>query len=99
MVAKIPAEKVEELFCNQLFKISSEIRQMFAKTAMPEQSRKPISMLGYTIGKLDNLESIIGEVAKLAQRHVKCGATPQQYHPVDAALSWTLEKGPDTNWS
>ena len=99
LVAKIPVEKVGELFYNQLFEISPEIRQMFAKTAMPEQSRKLMSMLGYIIGKLDKLESIIEEVAKLAQRHVKYGVTPQQYQPVGAALLWTLEKGLGTNWN
>ena len=99
LVAKIPVEKVGELFYNQLFEISPEVRQMFAKTAMPEQSRKLISMLGYIIGKLDKLESIIEEVAKLAQRHVKYGVTPQQYQPVGVALLWTLEKGLGTNWN
>jgi hemoglobin-like flavoprotein len=99
LVAKIPAETVGALFYNQLFEISPEVRQMFANTTMPEQSRKLISMLGYIVGKLDNLESIIEEVAKLAQRHVKYGVTPQQYQPVGAALLWTLEKGLSTNWN
>jgi hemoglobin-like flavoprotein len=99
LVAKIPAETVGELFYNQLFEISPEFRQMFAKTAMPEQSRKLISMLGYIVGKLNNLDSIIEEVAKLAQRHVKYGVTPQQYQPVGAALLWTLEQGLGTNWN
>jgi hemoglobin-like flavoprotein len=99
LVAKIPAEKVGELFYNQLFLISPDVRQMFAKTAMPEQSRKLISMLGYIVDKLNNLESIIEEVAKLAQRHVKYGVTPEQYQPVGEALLWTLEKGLGTNWN
>jgi hemoglobin-like flavoprotein len=99
LVAKIPAETVGELFYNQLFEISPEVRQLFSKTAMPEQSRKLISMLGYIVGKLDKLESIIEEVARLAQRHVKYGVTPQQYQPVGEALLWTLEKGLGTNWN
>jgi hemoglobin-like flavoprotein len=99
LVAKIPAETVGALFYNQLFEISPEIRQMFDKTAMPEQSRKLISMLNYIVGKLNNLESIMEEVTKLAKRHVKYGVTPQQYQPVGAALLWTLEKGLGTNWN
>ena len=99
LVAKIPAETVGELFYNRLFEIAPEVNPMFARTSMPEQSRKLISMLSYVIGKLDNLGSIIDEVAKLAQRHVKYGVEPKHYEPVGAALLWTLEKGLGTNWN
>lgn len=99
LVAKIPTETVGELFYNRLFEIAPEVRPMFSKTSMPEQSRKLISMLSYIIGKLDNLGSIIDEVAKLAQRHVKYGVEPKHYEPVGAALLWTLEKGLGTTWN
>ncbi|WP_435353363.1 globin family protein [Emticicia sp. SJ17W-69] len=99
LVAKIPAETVGELFYNRLFEIAPEVSPMFSKTSMPEQSRKLISMLSYVVGKLDKLESIIDEVAKLAQRHIKYGVEPKHYEPVGAALLWTLEKGLGTNWN
>lgn len=99
LVATIPAETVGDLFYNRLFEISPEIRPMFERTSLPEQSRKLISMLAYVVGKLDNLSSIIDEVAKLAQRHVKYGVEPKHYQPVGAALLWTLEKGLGENWN
>lgn len=98
-VASIPAETVGGLFYNRLFDISPEIRPMFNRTSMPEQSRKLLSMLAYVVSKLDNLNSIIDEVAKLAQRHVKYGVEPKHYQPIGAALLWTLEKGLGENWN
>ena len=70
LVAKIPAETVGELFYNRLFEIAPEVKPLFGNTQIPEQSRKLISMLAYVVGKLDKLETIIDEVAKLAQRHI-----------------------------
>ncbi len=99
LVAKIPAEVVGELFYNHLFEISPEVKPLFGNAQMPEQSRKLITMLAYVIGKLDKLDSIMEEVAKLAQRHVKYGVTPEQYQPVGTALLWTLEKGLGSNWN
>jgi hemoglobin-like flavoprotein len=99
LVAKIPAETVGELFYNRLFEIAPEVKPMFGNSDMTEQSRKLIGMLAYVINKLDSLEAIIDEVAKLAKRHVKYGVQPAHYQPVGAALLWTLEKGLGTNWN
>lgn len=99
LVAKIPAETVGELFYNRLFEIAPEVKPMFGNTEMPEQSRKLITMLAYVINKLDSLETIIDEVAKLAKRHVKYGVEPTHYQPVGAALLWTLEKGLGAHWN
>ncbi len=98
LVAKIPAETVGELFYNHLFEIAPEVRPMF-RNDMPEQSRKLISMLSFVISKLDNLESIIEEVGKLAKRHIKYGVDAKHYQPVGAALLWTLEQGLGSNWN
>jgi hemoglobin-like flavoprotein len=99
LVAKIPAETVGNLFYNRLFEIAPEVKPMFGNTNIEDQSRKLLSMLSYIINKLDNLEAIIDEVAKLAKRHVKYGVAPEHYQPVGAALLWTLEKGLATNWN
>lgn len=99
LVAKIPSETVGELFYNRLFEIAPEVRPMFGRTDFPEQSRKLIGMLAYIINRLDNLESIVDEVTKLAQRHVKYGVSPTDYQPVGEALLWTLEKGLSSNWN
>lgn len=99
LVSKIPAETVGNLFYNRLFEIAPEVKPMFGNTEMAEQSRNLIAMLGYIINKLDNLDSIIDEVAKLAKRHVKYGVEPKHYQPVGLALHFTLEKGLGTIWN
>lgn len=100
MVAKIPTETVGELFYNRLFEIAPEIRPLFGYTDMPEQSRKLMSMLLFIVKRLDNFESIVDEVTKLAHRHVRYGVIePSLYEPVGEALLWTLEQGLGSNWN
>jgi hemoglobin-like flavoprotein len=100
LVVKIPAETIGELFYNRLFEIAPEIRPMFGHTDMSEQSRKLITMLTYIVKRLDDFDAIKGEIAKLAQRHVRYGVVePRLYEPVGEALIWTLEQSLGTNWT
>ncbi|MBK9935937.1 MAG: hypothetical protein IPP61_17815 [Cytophagaceae bacterium] len=99
LVAKIPAETVGKLFYNRLFEIAPEVRPMFGRSEIVEQSRKLIGMLSYIINRLDNLESIIDEISKLAQRHINYGVLPEHYKPVGESLLWTLKQGLGSNWN
>lgn len=99
LVAAMDMETVGALFYNRLFEIAPEVKPMFSKTTMPEQSKKLLTMLSYVIAKLDKLEDIIDEVAKLAQRHRSYGVKAEQYTAVGAALLWTLEQGLAANWN
>jgi hemoglobin-like flavoprotein len=47
-------------------------------------------MLSYIIAKLDKLEDIIDEVAKLAKRHQGYGVTEEHYTAVGSALFWQI---------
>jgi hemoglobin-like flavoprotein len=98
MVATLDAETVGGIFYNRLFEIAPEIRGMF-RAPIPEQSKKLLTMIGYVINKLDKLEDIIDEVAKLAQRHVQYGVKAEHYSTVATALLWTLEKGLGDEWT
>jgi hemoglobin-like flavoprotein len=98
MVASLDAETVGQLFYGRLFLIAPQIRPMF-RAPIPEQSKKLLTMIGYVINKLDKLEDIIDEVAKLAQRHVQYGVKPVHYNIVAEALLWTLEKGLGEHWT
>lgn len=89
---------VGELFYNRLFEIAPAVRPMF-RNPMPEQSKKLLSMLGYVISKLDKLDDILDEVAKLAQRHVQYGVKEEHYGVVAVALLWTLEQGLGEDWT
>lgn len=99
LVAKIEMETVGGLFYNRLFEEMPEVKHMFGRTPIPEQSRKLLTMLSYVISKLDKLDEIMEEVTKLAQRHTKYGVKDEHYAAVGAALLWTLEKGLGEHWN
>jgi hemoglobin-like flavoprotein len=88
-----------ELFYGRLFEIAPEVKPMFSQITIKEQSKKLLSMLSYVINKLDRLQDILDEVAKLAQRHVHYGVKPEHYTVVGEALLWTLEKGLAEKWN
>ena len=89
---------VGTLFYGKIFEIAPDARDMF-RAEIPEQSKKVFSMLNYVISKLDSLEDIIGEIAKLARRHTTYGVKEEHYAVVGNALLWTLEKGLGTDWN
>ncbi|MEO8771085.1 MAG: globin domain-containing protein [Ferruginibacter sp.] len=99
LIAKIDMETVGGLFYNKLFEIAPEVKPMFSRSAMPEQSKKLLGMLSYVISKLDRLDEILDEVKKLAQRHNAYGVKGAHYTAVGTALLWTLEQGLDTYWN
>lgn len=98
LVAKIDAETVGALFYNRLFEIMPEVKPMFSRTPLPEQSKKLLGMLTYVISKLDKLDDILHEVTKLARRHVQYGVQEAHYAAVGSALIWTLQNGLGDYW-
>jgi len=98
-VSKIDMLTVGGLFYGRLFEIAPEVKPMFSRTPIPEQSKKLLTMLSYVISKLDRLDEIMDEVKKLAQRHSNYGVKESHYTAVGAALLWTLEKGLGSQWN
>ena len=98
IVATIDPLTVGGLFYNRLFEIAPQLKHMF-RNPMPEQSKKLLAMINYVISKLNKLEDILDEVAKLARRHVSYGVKPDHYTIVGEALLWTLEKGLADKWN
>jgi nitric oxide dioxygenase len=90
---------VGEIFYAKLFEKGPELKSLFTRTAMPEQSKKLLAMLNYIIGKLDKLSLIVDEVRKLAIRHISYGVKPGHYSIVGQALLATLETGLGENWN
>ena len=98
MAAALDPVVVGKLFYDRLFEIAPQVKPMF-RNPMPEQSKKLLAMINYVISKLDKLEDILDEVAKLAKRHLSYGVKPGHYVVVGQALLWTLEKGLGENWN
>ncbi|MEO6638449.1 MAG: globin family protein [Ginsengibacter sp.] len=99
IVGTIEMQTVGGLFYNRLFEIMPEVKPMFNRTPLPEQSRKLLTMLAYIISKLDKLEDILDEVEKLAKRHTQYGVRDEHYTAVGSALLWTLQKGLGQHWN
>lgn len=98
-VSQLDTVVVGGLFYNRLFEIAPELRSLFRSTEISLQSKKLLAMMGYIINKLDILDEIMDEVAKLAQRHVHYGVKDEHYTLVGKAMLWTLEKGLDADWT
>jgi hemoglobin-like flavoprotein len=98
-IAASHADVVGPLFYSTLFEIAPEVRPLFNRTPVPEQSKKLLSMLSYVINKLDSLDDILDEIGKLARRHVQYGVEDRHYGYVGAALLMTLEKGLGDAWN
>lgn len=98
-VAALPAEAVGKLFYDRLFATAPEVRPLFSRTSVPEQSKKLLATLAYVITRLDRLESIVADVEALARRHVHYGVQEHHYVLVGQALLWTLEQGLGDAWT
>jgi hemoglobin-like flavoprotein len=99
LVEKMDMETVGRVFYSHLFEAMPEVKPMFSRSSMPEQSKKLLTMLSYVISKLDKLEEILEEVAKLAKRHIQYGVIDEHYSAVGTALLWTLEQGLGEKWN
>lgn len=99
MVAALPVETVGSLFYSRLFSIAPDVRPLFSRTTTPEQSRKLLAMLAYMVARLDNPDSLVADLTKLAQRHIRYGVKDRHYDLVGEALLWTLEQGLGNAWT
>ena len=82
---------VGHLFYNRLFELAPEAKELFG-VSVATQSDKLGIMLSYIINKLDRLDDIIDEVAKLARAHASYGVTPRHYELGGDIFLWSLEK-------
>jgi hemoglobin-like flavoprotein len=94
----VKSDEAGELFYSRLFEVAPGVRHLF-KGDVKEQSRKLMSMVTYVIAKLDKLDSILGEIKSLAQRHNKYGAKKEHYAVVGECLIYTLKTGLGDRWN
>ncbi|GAB2554477.1 globin family protein [Spirosoma areae] len=99
LVAGLPVETVGQLFYDRLFATAPEVRPLFSRTSVPEQSKKLLATLTYVITRLDRLDSVVTDVQALARRHVHYGVQEHHYVLVGQALLWTLEQGLGEAWT
>ncbi|MFN8344166.1 MAG: globin family protein [Spirosomataceae bacterium] len=97
-VAALPVEVVGKLFYDRLFALAPEVRPLFSRTSVPEQSNKLSATLTYVVTRLDRLDTVVADVEALARRHVQYGVQEHHYVVVGQALLWTLEQGLAEAW-
>jgi hemoglobin-like flavoprotein len=86
------AEVAAELFYRRLFDLAPQVRPMF-KVELKEQAAKLMDMLYLAVYGLDHPEQLLPALARLGERHLRYGVTPEQYTLVEEALTWMLEQG------
>ena len=89
---------VGDVFYGKLFLENPSIRRMFPKH-MDEQYKKLMDMLSVIVGRLDNPDDLMDDIAAMARRHVHYGVKPEHYLPVGKALLWTLQQGLGKDWN
>ena len=86
------ADTAAALFYGRLFELDPSLRSLF-QTDIREQGKKLMQMLGYCVGKLDELDELVPAVKDLGRKHAGYGAEEEDYATVGGALLWTLEQG------
>ena len=86
------AETAAGMFYGRLFEIAPEVRPLF-ESDLSDQGRKLMATLAVVVNGLRDLETVVPAAETLARRHVAYGVRPEHYHPVGAALLWTLAGG------
>lgn len=86
------ADQAAALFYARLFELDPALRGLFHGD-MVEQGKKLMQTIGFAVGSLDRLDTIIPGVRQLGLRHAGYNVREEHYETVGAALLWTLEKG------
>lgn len=86
------ADQAAALFYARLFELDPALRALFHGN-MAEQGKKLMQMIGFTVGSLDRVETILPAVRALGLRHAGYHIREEHYETVGTALLWTLEKG------
>src|SRR5689334_19372436 len=87
------------LFYSRLFKVAPEIEPLFSNVTEAQQAIKLTTTLSYVISRLDRLDTVAADVAKLARKHVDYGVKEHHYVLVGEVLIWTLEKALADDWN
>lgn len=80
------------LFYGHLFADAPELRALF-RGDMQRQGDKLMQMLAWLVARLDDLPTLLPELAALARRHAGYGVQASHYDRVGQALLRTLAEG------
>ena len=84
---------VGAIFYRRLFEIDPNLKPLFARVAMEDQTRKLVTMLDLVVHWLDVPERLVPVLKQLGERHTHYGVQDEHYGKVGTALLGTLEEG------
>lgn len=85
-------------FYAKLFEAAPGVRHLF-KDDITEQANKLVTILGYVVTKLNDLDTLLPEVRRLGVRHNDYGTEPAHYEVVGQCLIATLKDGLGPGWT
>ena len=86
------SEQAAEIFYSRLFEYDPTLRPMFKK-GIKVQGRMLMSALTMAVDSLTNVNGLVPELEKMADRHLTYGVKPEHYTLVGNALLYTLKQG------
>lgn len=92
------ADTAAEIFYNKLFEYDPGLRKLF-KSDMKSQGRKLMSTLKVAIKGLDDLDSLVPVLEKIAVQHLNYGVKERDYTTVGNALLFALKTGLGEQWN
>ena len=87
-----------DLFYGKLFELDPSLRPMFPAD-LSDQKKKLMATIGFAVGCLSRLDTLVPVVRELGKRHAGYGVKDSHYDTVAAALLWTLEQGLGPDWT
>ena len=86
------AEQAADIFYNKLFEYDPKLKPLF-KSDIKAQGRKLMATLKVATSGLNDLDSLVPVLHKLAERHVNYGVKAADFTPVGNALLYALQQG------
>lgn len=97
-LAKADSLSLTKRFYSRLFELAPGVRPLFPAD-LREQRSKLAASLDAIVCKLDDLNTVIIELTRLAERHVGYGAEPEHYPVVGEALVGALKEQLGDAWT
>ena len=86
------AEQAADIFYNKLFEYDPKLKPLF-KSDIKAQGQKLMATLKVATSGLNDLDSLVPVLHKLAERHVNYGVKAADFTPVGNALLYALQQG------
>lgn len=92
------ADTAAEIFYAKLFEYDPKLKSLF-KHDMKSQGRKLMTTLKVAVKGLDDLNSLVPVLEKIAVQHIDYGVKAEDYTPVGNALLYALKTGLGEEWT